>query len=890
MADLKYVRNISSLRALVVALLLGLAVSACGGGGGGIDLAEGQAADSVIVDVPIAYVKRPVPVDDQGVVEPEDLRELITFEIGADLFLRDRASPSAEERNITGEITAGLGDIRDPEFSYDGTRLLFAMRAQFIENADEEDQPTWNIWEYDIEIGTLTRLIASDITAEAGHDIAPYYLPDGRIGFSSTRQRQSSAILLDEGKPQFPALEETRNEFAFVLHVMNADGSDIHQISFNQSHDLDPIVLSNGRIAFTRWDNMGRSDDMHLFTVNPDGTDLQLLYGKNSHATGTNGATIQFMQPREMADGRILTIAQPFQSGNRGGDIVLINTTDYLENTQANAANSGVLTGPAQDFATNLDVRTDGAISPGGVFDSAYPLWDGTDRMFVSWSQCRLVDAVELAAERLNPTGALLRIFPCTGALLADPAFAPADPLFGIWIYDLANDTQLPVLQPEDGIIYSDVAAAQPRTLPPVVYDQATTGALDPIYVDAGVGFINIRSVYDIDGVDLATPNIPALSDPAQTTADERAYRFLRIVKAVSIPDDDVRDFSNSAFGRNARQGMREIIGYVPIEPDGSIYAMVPANVPLAISVLNADAERVTTRHQSWLQVMPGEVLECNGCHATNSAISHGRSDALDSAYPGALADSQPFPNTDSQYFADFSETMAEVRARISCATDCAEITPQVDVVYDDVWTDEAAAGRLRDASFNYRYADLTTAAPASLACQSEWTPVCRTVINYETHIHPLWAEPRLAPDGVTDVTCTVCHSTVDQLNMTRAPLGQLDLTDGPSVEEPEHKRAYRELVFPDNEQFFDADTATLQDVAVDLGIDPVTGDPITEPIVVPASMSVAGAIFSARFFDRMRSGGSHAGYLSDAELRLLAEWLDIGGQYFNNPFDAPLD
>ena len=287
---------------------------------------------------------------------------------------------------------------------------------------------------------------------------------------------------------------------------------------------------------------------------------------------------------------------------------------------------------------------------------------------------------------------------------------------------------------------------------------------------------------------------------------------------------------------------------------------------------------------------MPGEVLECNGCHATNSAISHGRSDALDSAYPGALADSQPFPNTDSQYFADFSETMAEVRARISCATDCAEITPQVDVVYDDVWTDEAAAGRPRDASFNYRYADLTTAAPASLACQSEWTPVCRTVINYETHIHPLWAEPRLAPDGVTDVTCTVCHSTVDQLDMTRAPLGQLDLTDGPSVEEPEHKRAYRELVFPDNEQFFDADTATLQDVAVDLGIDPVTGDPITAPIVVPASMSVAGAIFSARFFDRMRSGGSHAGYLSDAELRLLAEWLDIGGQYFNNPFDAPLD
>ena len=36
--------------------------------------------------------------------------------------------------------------------------------------------------------------------------------------------------------------------------------------------------------------------------------------------------------------------------------------------------------------------------------------------------------------------------------------------------------------------------------------------------------------------------------------------------------------------------------------------------------------------------------------------------------------------------------------------------------------------------------------------------------------------------------------------------------------------------------------------------------------------------------------GGSHAGYLSLAELRLIAEWLDIGAQYYNDPFAAPAD
>jgi hypothetical protein len=76
-------------------------------------------------------------------------------------------------------------------------------------------------------------------------------------------------------------------------------------VSFNQSHDLDPSVLERGEVVFTRWDNAGGVNEMSLYRMNPDGTDLQLLYGANSHATCTNGATVQFLQPREMPDGRI---------------------------------------------------------------------------------------------------------------------------------------------------------------------------------------------------------------------------------------------------------------------------------------------------------------------------------------------------------------------------------------------------------------------------------------------------------------------------------------------------------------------------------------------------------------------------------------------------------
>ena len=141
-------------------------------------------------------------------------------------------------------------------------------------------------------------MITSDTVARQGNDVAPHYLPDGRIVFSSTRQRQSKAILLDEGKPQFDAQDEDRNEPAFVLHVMRADGTDIQQVSFNQSHDLDPAVLDDGRVVFTRWDGAPGHDEMSIYAMRPDGSGLELLYGANSHQTGTDNSTVQFLDPR----------------------------------------------------------------------------------------------------------------------------------------------------------------------------------------------------------------------------------------------------------------------------------------------------------------------------------------------------------------------------------------------------------------------------------------------------------------------------------------------------------------------------------------------------------------------------------------------------------------
>jgi hypothetical protein len=261
----------SGKRAPVSAAFLSVLLAACGGGQNGVSIGSGQDADPVVLDFPIAYIKAPVPFDDNGDFVQNDLREQITFDFGADVYFRDRASPSAEAVNITGELTQGLAAIRDLEIAYDGSSIIFSMRYPFDPNVDEEDLPTWNIWKYTFDTDVLERVITSNNTAEIGHDIMPKYLPDGRIIFSSTRQTLSQAVLIDENKEAFVAIDEDLNEFAFNLHLMNPDGTGIVQVSFNQSHDLDPSVLSNGQIVFSRWDNAAANNTVNLYRMNPDG-------------------------------------------------------------------------------------------------------------------------------------------------------------------------------------------------------------------------------------------------------------------------------------------------------------------------------------------------------------------------------------------------------------------------------------------------------------------------------------------------------------------------------------------------------------------------------------------------------------------------------------------
>jgi hypothetical protein len=894
----RWARRVRPLPRYATALLVTL-LAGCNGGGS-VNISNSQSQDPATVDYPIFYVKRTVPTNNAGILIQDDLRIMSNALPSADLWMRAGASASAPETNVTAGITAAAAangqfwDVKDVDTSADGTLVVFAMRGPLTPKQNLKKAPGWRIYQYTIATGTLAPVIdpSTDPDPVTVNDVSPHYLPDGRIVFSTTRQDQSQGVLLNQGDPQFSAQDEDRNEPAFVLEVMTTDGSiqplcraKICQTSFNQSHDRDATVLANGRVLWSRWDNMpaaGRNQ-MSLYSANPDGTDLELYYGANSHNTGTNNSVVEFVHPHQMQDGRILAIMRQFTGVDDGGNLVIIDGTHYVENTQPLLANA-TLKGPAQAPATTNEVLTLPGPSPGGRFNSAYPLQDGSGRILVSWSQCRLQD----------PTQTPPAILPCTTTNLANTKLVTAPPLYSVWMFDPTSNTMMPIGIPAAGVMVTDVAVAQPRPLPTPIPDQTGSTTLNQNWVNANVGVIDIRSVYDFDGVDTANPNIAALANSKVTPPGARPARFIRLEKAVAIPDQTLLKLSAAAFG--ASNYMIEILGYAPIEPDGSVRIEVPAQVALRMSVLDFNARRITPVQGVWLQVQPGEVVSCNGCHTPQAGaqkpVSHGREGLFNSAWAGAAAAGVPFPNTISAPITvgtatlvpfiptAAGQTMAQARMAESCAKDnppCAQMVPSVNVIYQDVWTDPAQATPGK--SIFYRYDDATqffTAFPTTALCVTAWSSNCRIEVNYPEHIQPLWDAPRPNPPvaGVNN-TCTQggCHNPLNAMGAAQTPAGHLDLTNSASVNVAQEFTSYQQLLFSHTE------TQVIMGVTT------------TQTFGPYLNAGSANAGLSNQFLLRFAPPGisnspTHAGLLTPAELRLLSEWLDIGAQYFNNPWD----
>ena len=687
----------------VGALAAGLAVVGCGGGSssGG---SSSEAAASMVRDVPLAYVKR---VNTLG-MNPTDGAPSAP---GGDLMVREKSSPSAPEHNLTAKFTQGKGDASDPEVSYDGKKIVFAMRCPSTNTSTIDGQPActgrWNIWEYDMSSGGLTGGSFRRLTAStADDDVDPAYLPAGRgFVFSSNRQTKSKALQAVGSEPYF-ALDEYERERVLNLHTMNAAGAAVEQISFNQSHDRNPVVRPNGDIMFSRWEHVGPRNRFAIFRTKPDGTDMFVLYGAQS--PGNSFLHPRDMDPKGKYKGFVSSSLMSLSGTQEGGALMFIDAANYSEyNTPANSA---VPTEGGQSEVTDKLLNMGRGLSLFGRITSPYPLWDGSNRVLLSYRPCEVtrdgvvVPCATLSAaeiERLNDRERTMEAVAADGV-----AGQRAAVVCGVHVRsrpaDLAHRgraaERLHVHRPgvdrgaartqrhrsdqrrpgtrraEPG---ADRGAQRVRHRRPEPHGRRHAGRGGPGRRVAPwasprrgrwMRSTHVRLVADL----------VRMKDPADSAYGCAPARFVRATRAVAPPSSTMG--LRSAIGETEFE-QQQILGYAPIEPDGSFKLQVPADVPLALAVVDAKGRGIQT-HLNWIQVRPGERRTCDGCHSPRrgGAINSGE---VVNTLPAALQ-----PGLSGQHRS--GETMAALRTRL----DATLLRLKPDMEFSDVWADTSQARR----------------------------------------------------------------------------------------------------------------------------------------------------------------------------------------------------
>ncbi len=151
--------------------------------------------------------------------------------------------------------------VGDVDLHFDADRLLFSSIGR---------HQCWQIFEIRTDGTGLRQVTPGDQDDVDNYDAC--YLPDGRILFCSTAPMVAV--------PCVNGSTRVANLFG-----MNADGTQIRQLCFDQEHNWCPTPLANGRVMYLRWEY---TDTPHahtrvLFQMNPDGTGQMEYYGSNSY-------------------------------------------------------------------------------------------------------------------------------------------------------------------------------------------------------------------------------------------------------------------------------------------------------------------------------------------------------------------------------------------------------------------------------------------------------------------------------------------------------------------------------------------------------------------------------------------------------------------------------
>ncbi len=206
-----------------------------------------------------------------------------------------------------------------PDVSFDAHRIVFGFAAADVKDLVEDACETqavqdsigngtfFQVWEMTLDGSSPPRQITHGTTRRE-ESTDPIHLPDGRIAFMSPR----AGGMVQCG------------DWAWsdCLFSVNADGSDLRQITRAKEGEWDPSLMDDGSIMFTRWEYVMRfwRPTQLIWSVRPDGTYPRVIGG---YLTGERN----YARCRQIPGTSKIVCVESHHHNDGSGNILVVDTS-----------------------------------------------------------------------------------------------------------------------------------------------------------------------------------------------------------------------------------------------------------------------------------------------------------------------------------------------------------------------------------------------------------------------------------------------------------------------------------------------------------------------------------------------------------------------------------
>lgn len=589
-------------------------------------IARYQAAVVGTVDVPILFVSRQItprgtvywdqakgmpgagPFSRFEVATPGRL--LVLEPNGTIRILIDGANPTPTSLNLI--------DVNAPAVSYDGQKILFSgLPAGDYEPGYMTNPGAWRIYQINIDGSGLQQLTFADQDdldlAQFGaladifkqyDDTDPVYLPDGRIVFSSTR---------------WPAFGQYGGSRTSNLFVMNADGSNLHRITSERNGADRPLVDPlTGQIIYSRWWRNFRVPTNDMSTVASDSFGG---YHQQAGLLALTDSTESDPVPGGTANvGRNawhLGVINPDGSGLKlftGGSGL------FLLGEDSNHAYGGVFAPDGTLYANYYPMKNMTEASGfGGIrrYQRGVYSYDSIVGVTGEGQYPVVAEKPDAFGVNANPYATDPVVLPDGRLVYSWAADYRQD--YGLYVANADGSNQQPLLD-IPGLTELRAQAVMARPVPPVIADTVT--AVAPALPPAG------ESARESDGAFVFN----ALNVYFNAPVDVDIISGVPVGQAGSIRF--YMDHQRQQPGSLDWVDWPILLNEVPIQPDGSVVAQLPANLPLFEQIRSPQPDyavpmtgRGVRENPGVAHVLghnfgrPGDVANCVGCHAGHTLI-----------------------------------------------------------------------------------------------------------------------------------------------------------------------------------------------------------------------------------------------------------------------------